>query len=76
MTRTGLRNREICQQQQEALQATYQFVVIGLKKNGTPYKVTPEDIRVNGVRTREQTENRQRQLIAMNGGKQFVILPL
>lgn len=61
---------------QEALQTTYHFVVIGCKKNGQPHKVTSEDIRVNGVRTLEQAQNRQCQLIAMNGGKPFVIVAL
>jgi hypothetical protein len=64
------------QNQRDALQTTYHFVVVGVKKNGQPLKITAEDIRINGLRTLEQAENRQRQMIAMNAGKQFVIQPL
>ena len=61
---------------QDRANARKRFVVVRCKKDGTPRKVTAEDIRWTGTETREEATAKQAERARLNPGKQFVVVAL
>ena len=67
---------DLASNRHEARNAMKRFVVVSVKRNGQPYKVTARDIATCGTVTRADAEVRQAALEAMNPGRMFTILAL
>ncbi len=67
---------ELARNRQDARNAVKRFVVVMVKKDGTPYKVMPQDITSCGTVTHEQAITRQKELERMNPTRCFTIVAL
>ena len=72
---TGIFN-DLVKNRQGRTNASKKFVVIGLAKSGTPYKITAQDIAYCGTATHEEAELKRVGMEQLNPGKRYVIQPL
>jgi hypothetical protein len=67
---------ELHQNRVEARNAQRSFVVVSLKKDGTPRKPDWSDLQFSARRTREEAETRKSELERRNPGTSFAIVRL
>lgn len=73
MSMTGI-FKDLNRNRQERAKAQKQFIVVRVKKDGTPSRVMPHDWQWNATRTYKEAASRQEELTRLNPGNTFTII--
>ena len=66
--------KDLAKNRQDARRAQVAYVVVGVKANGEPYKVTPQDLDINGCATQDAAEVRKAHMTQLNPGRTYTIV--